>query len=54
MQFKWMNESRLSESENRLELYAPRIPTSFAAAKARERRALRPSHSATRPIITRN
>ena len=23
MQFQWMNESRLSESENRLELYAP-------------------------------
>ena len=24
MQFKWMNESRLSESKDRLELYAPR------------------------------
>ena len=34
MQFKWMNESRLSESENRLELYAPAHTDFFCSSES--------------------
>ena len=54
MQFQWMNESRLSESENRLELYAPAHTDFFYSSESAGRRALRPSRSATRPITIPN
>ena len=61
MQFKWMNESRLSESKERLELYAPAHTDFFCSSESAGEEGITPGvalqcalllHRDQRPILS--
>lgn len=51
MEFKWLNESKIIKSENRIEITAPPKTDFFAEALMNARKGYCPNRFAMRPII---